>query len=241
MAVKVKERDQQPRASRETRGDRTRAAIIQAASERFAEQGYDATTLADVAADAGVSGPSVAFHFGNKDGLLAAVMDQYFAALLVGVEEAAASPGSPRDRLQAFVEFWVRSHEGAFDLFSVFATQGGWRRIESESGEAIRNGYRKVNAVVDRLIDDMKSEGTARKEVSTRLVRDSLLGASEWVMRGRLHTTTRPDYDRIARDLLNIVIDGAGTPAPPAPDDDRLGAIEKKLDRLIKTKDRESR
>ena len=214
---------------------------MQAATERFAARGFDATTLADVAADAGVSGPSVAFHFGNKDGLLAAVMDQYFAAVLVGVEAAASSPGSPRQRLQAFMEFWVRSHEGAFDLFSVFATQGGWRRIESESGNAIRDGYRKVNAVVDRLIDDMKSEGTVRQEVSTRLVRDSLLGASEWVMRGRLHTTGRPDYDRIARDLLDIVIDGAASPAGAPPDQDRLGTIEKKIDRLLKERDRKPR
>ncbi|MFM9014705.1 MAG: TetR/AcrR family transcriptional regulator, partial [Gemmatimonadota bacterium] len=105
MAVNVKEMGRPQRSQRETRGDRTRAAIVQAATERFAARGFDATTLADVAADAGVSGPSVAFHFGNKDGLLAAVMDQYFAALLVGVEEAASSPGSPRERLQAFMEF----------------------------------------------------------------------------------------------------------------------------------------
>lgn len=236
MAVKVKERDRPARAPRETRGDRTRAAIVQAATERFAAQGFDATTLAGVAADAGVSGPSVAFHFGNKDGLLAAVMDLYFADALAGAQDAVAAPGTPRQRLHAFMEYWVRGHEGAFDLFSVFATQGGWRRIESESGTAIRDGYRAVNGLVDRLIDDMKAEGTVREEVSTRTVRDSLLGTAEWVMRGRLHTDGRPDYDRIAGDLLEIVIDGAGTQAGPAPGDDRLGSIEKKLDRLLREK-----
>lgn len=241
MAVKVKERDQPARSQRETRGDRTRAAIVQAATGRFAAQGFDSTTLADVAADAGVSGPSVAFHFGNKDGLLAAVMEQYFAALLAGAQETVAAPGSPRERLQAFMEFWFRSQEGAFDLYSVFATQGGWRQIDSESGAAIRDGYRAINAVVDRLIDDMKSGGTVRAEVSTRLVRDSLMGASEWVMRGRLHTAGRPDYDRDARDLLSIVIDGAGAPAGPPPDEDRLGSIEKKIDRLLKDKNRKPR
>ncbi len=241
MAVNVKAGDQAARGPRETRGDRTRAAIVEAATARFAQEGYDATTLADVAAEAGVSGPSVAFHFGSKDGLLAAVMDRHFSTLLPGVEAAAGSPGTPRERLQAFMAFWVRSHEGAFDLFSVFATQGGWRQIDSESGQAIRDGYRKVNAVLDRLIDDMKSEGSVREEASTRLVRDSLLGASEWVMRGRLHSSRRPDYDRVARELLEIVIDGAGAPAGPPPDEDRLEAIEEKIDRLLTNQDRKTR
>jgi TetR/AcrR family transcriptional regulator, fatty acid metabolism regulator protein len=232
MAVSVTE-------NRQTRGERTREGIVTAATERFSAQGFDATTLADVAADAGVSGPSVAFHFGNKDGLLAAVIERRFELLMAAIAEVTAAAADPAGRLRAFMRYWVRSHEGAFELYSAFATQGGWRQIESESGRALRDGYRQVNAVVDRLLDDMKAQGEVREEVSTRLVRDSLLGSSEWVMRGRLHTSRRPNYDRVADEILEVVISGAGTaPAAATKNGDRLAAIETKLDRLINEKDR---
>ena len=57
-----------------TRGDRTRAAVVAAARDRFAAEGFERATGARIAADAGVSEPSVAFHFGSKAGLLHEVM-----------------------------------------------------------------------------------------------------------------------------------------------------------------------
>ena len=49
-----------PAPSAATRGDRTRAAILDAARRRFAEHGFDRTRLAEIAADAGVAEPTVA-------------------------------------------------------------------------------------------------------------------------------------------------------------------------------------
>lgn len=54
---------------------RTRAAVVQAAHRRFLSDGYATTTLAAVAREAGVSVDTVYAVFGNKRGLLDAVMD----------------------------------------------------------------------------------------------------------------------------------------------------------------------
>lgn len=53
----------------------TRAALLQAARTRFANFGYDATSLRDVAADAGVDAALVARYFGSKDELFAAALN----------------------------------------------------------------------------------------------------------------------------------------------------------------------
>jgi AcrR family transcriptional regulator len=53
----------------------TRAALLQAARARFADYGYDATSLRDVAADAGVDAALVARYFGSKDELFAAALE----------------------------------------------------------------------------------------------------------------------------------------------------------------------
>jgi AcrR family transcriptional regulator len=56
------------------RGDRTRSAILAAATERFAADGYDRTTLRAVAADAQTDAALIIRHFGSKAGLFAAAV-----------------------------------------------------------------------------------------------------------------------------------------------------------------------
>jgi TetR/AcrR family acrAB operon transcriptional repressor len=51
--------------------------LVSAAAEMFAEKGYRATTFQDVAERAGISRGSIPWHFGNKEGLLKAVVDDF--------------------------------------------------------------------------------------------------------------------------------------------------------------------
>jgi AcrR family transcriptional regulator len=53
----------------------TRAALLAAARSRFADLGYNATSLRDVAAAAGVDAALVSRYFGSKDELFAAALD----------------------------------------------------------------------------------------------------------------------------------------------------------------------
>jgi AcrR family transcriptional regulator len=64
---------------REEHARRTRAAIVAAAGELFTARGYAATSLADVAAAAGVARPTVFAAFGSKPALLRQVLDQALA------------------------------------------------------------------------------------------------------------------------------------------------------------------
>lgn len=55
-------------------GDASRAAILGAARRRFAEQGYERTTIRAVAADAGIDASMVMRYFGSKEGLFDAAL-----------------------------------------------------------------------------------------------------------------------------------------------------------------------
>lgn len=216
-----------------TRGDRTRRAIVAAARERFAARGFEDTTLGDVAADAGVSGPTVAFHFGSKAGLLTAVITEFYDGLIDRVEDAIDAPTSPAARLDAFARTWLRELDGSFALFGVFAAHGGLRATDSESGVALRDNNRRITRLFERLVDDLKAEGTLRDDVSTRLLRDAFFGTAEHVLRAQVHTSRRLDHDRLADEILDLLLGGAGRTTRAAQDDTRLAAIDRKLDRLL--------
>lgn len=63
-----------PRGRRPAGGPDTRSAIVAAARELFARQGFERTTMRAVATRAGVDAALIHHYFGTKDGLLAAAL-----------------------------------------------------------------------------------------------------------------------------------------------------------------------
>jgi AcrR family transcriptional regulator len=65
-----------------TKGAKTRDAILRAAIVRFARDGFRATSVADIARDAGVSGTLAYAYFPNKEALFLAAVDEDAAGLI---------------------------------------------------------------------------------------------------------------------------------------------------------------
>src|SRR5689334_7258642 len=65
-----------------TKGAKTRDAILRAAIERFARDGFRATSVADIARDAGVSGTLAYAYFPNKEALFLAAVDEDASGLI---------------------------------------------------------------------------------------------------------------------------------------------------------------
>jgi AcrR family transcriptional regulator len=65
-----------------TKGEQTREAILRAAVERFGRDGFRATSVADIARDAGVGGTVAYAYFPNKEALFLAAIDEDAASLI---------------------------------------------------------------------------------------------------------------------------------------------------------------
>src|SRR5262245_32492717 len=79
-----------------TRGDApsTRDAILDVAERRFAERGFAAVSVREIAADAGLRNQaSLYHHFRNKRALYEAVLTRGIEPILALVAESAAVPG----------------------------------------------------------------------------------------------------------------------------------------------------
>ena len=88
-----------------TKAERTKATILTAARDRFAESGYEAATIRAIAADANIDPSMVMRYFGSKEGLFAAAA-QFDLEL---PDLSGAAPGELGRRLVAhFVERWER-------------------------------------------------------------------------------------------------------------------------------------
>ena len=90
--------------------ERTRSEIRQHAMELFAEKGYDATSLQDIASVVGCSKATVLYHFNGKPAVLASVLEP--AANLVAelvAEAGQLPPAAAQERvITGFTEIVVR-------------------------------------------------------------------------------------------------------------------------------------
>ena len=94
-----------------TRWQRRKAArpaeILSAALDCFAERGFAATRLEDIAARAGVTKGTLYLYFPNKEELFKALVRQELLPNVERLEGAAAGPGSAADVLGQLVAVWV--------------------------------------------------------------------------------------------------------------------------------------
>ena len=69
-------------------GQERREQLLDVGRKLFAEKGFEAVSVEEIAAKAGVSKPVVYEHFGGKEGLYAVVVDREMTYLLVSIAEA---------------------------------------------------------------------------------------------------------------------------------------------------------
>ncbi|ADY26419.1 regulatory protein TetR [Deinococcus proteolyticus MRP] len=81
-----------------------RTALVGAAYQAIFERGYHAVTLADIAAEAGVSRGTLMYHFGSKAGLLTAAMQRFTRTMTAATRRALRQAGTPEAKLRAYVE-----------------------------------------------------------------------------------------------------------------------------------------
>jgi len=94
----------QRRRSHAERTAETRARIIEAAIASIAELGFQRTTANEIATRAGVTWGAVQHHFGDKDGIITAVLEdsfERFAALLDDIPVESTTVG---ERVDMFIE-----------------------------------------------------------------------------------------------------------------------------------------
>ncbi len=139
-----------PGARRLTAGARRRQ-LFEVALSLFAEHGYAATTMDDIAEAAGVTKPLVYQHFESKRALYLELMDAVSRELVTRIVKATATAFGPRQQVElgfaAYFELMV-DNEAAFRLL-----YGRDAPDDLELGAALRRVEETIAQAIDPLID----------------------------------------------------------------------------------------
>jgi len=83
---------------------RSRERLLRAAVDVFDRKGYAAASVREIVERAGITKPVLYYHFGSKEGILVAILEEAARQFQKAVTRAAQRPGSARERLAALCE-----------------------------------------------------------------------------------------------------------------------------------------
>ncbi|EWT00888.1 TetR family transcriptional regulator [Intrasporangium oryzae NRRL B-24470] len=154
-----------PRAERE-------AQMLEVAERVFAERGFQATTMDEVAERVGVTKPLIYDYFGSKEGLLAATIERARGQLLgVLIDAWVLDPEAPvRARVGGVVLAFFRFMEDHERAFALLRNEGALIGAASESVERIRQQTAKAFAEGLRTLTPFDLLPAARLDAMAEIV-----------------------------------------------------------------------
>jgi AcrR family transcriptional regulator len=194
--------------------DRSRAAILDAAEQLFAEHGYDATSLTQVGAAAGVSRGTPGYFFRSKAELYQAVLDRSFAEVREAVRAGRARALASNESAETILAGAVT------DYFDFLAARPNFVRLierEALSGTRLPHGLSHLSAGQEALaamsaelgLDDSPSGEAAQLLLSIiSLCWFPMIHARTVAPAVGVRLEDRDEIDRRKRHVIDLVLHG---------------------------------
>jgi AcrR family transcriptional regulator len=189
----------------QARSEETRTHILEAALKRFANHGYNAASVDDICAEAGVSKGAFYHHFPSKQAVFLELLNEWLATIDAGLESARKTtvpatllaftdtlPSifvSADGRLPMFLEFWLQASRD----------QAVW--------EATIAPYQRYQQFFTVLVEQGQAEGSFRAEIDAPSSAKAIVAlAVGLLLQGLL--TPDADWQKTARVSMEVLLNG---------------------------------
>jgi len=127
--------------------------ILQVAAELMAQQGYDRTSIRDVARATGYSLAGMYYYFESKEDLLYKIQHRTFAALLAEQEEALSEGATAEARLRRLVQNHLSYYTSHFNEMKICTFE--LQSLEGDRYREIERIRRRYFRIVAEVVDDI--------------------------------------------------------------------------------------
>jgi AcrR family transcriptional regulator len=175
------------------RGDDTRAKIIDETVRCIVEEGFPAATAKHVAERAGVTWGVIQYHFGDRNGVLMAVVDDGVAKLLESLSTAEVSDLPLPQRIETVVDI-------AWNCYSSPTSLAAFEILRATRGESSMRHLLEMNDAISGL-GRLISDDPAHRDVA-----EVIWAALRGMVLAEMIVNQSIDWQRERRTLIDMVI-----------------------------------
>jgi TetR/AcrR family transcriptional regulator, cholesterol catabolism regulator len=186
-----------------------RADMIRLAGELFAQKGFRATTVREIAEAAGILSGSIYHHFDSKESIGDEILSGFLNDVLADYRSAVSAGGDPAEVLARIVR--SSSHTLARHRAALTMLQNDWAYFSTQPRFAyLRKDIREIERIWIGQLERGKQVGVFRPDLDVkltyRLLRDILWLPMNWRDAGGFST------DEVADAVLRLLFEGIATP-----------------------------
>lgn len=182
-------------------GPERREQLLGVGREVFAEKGYEAASVEEIADRADVSKPVVYEHFGGKEGLYAVIVDREVAELTARMAEAMQADRPRQAGEQAALAFlgYIEEHQEGFRILVHDAPSG----MGSGSLASVISDV--ATRVEELLLVTFRERGFDKRTVPmyARMLVGAVAMVGEWWLEAG-----KPDREQVAAHVVNLMWNG---------------------------------
>jgi TetR/AcrR family transcriptional regulator, cholesterol catabolism regulator len=180
--------------------------LVRLAAELFAEKGYQATTVRNIADEAGILSGSLYHHFDSKESIVDEILTSFFDELAAANQAALDRGGDPRTVLAALVR-------NCFDTLephraAVTVMQNDWTYLRRfDRFDYLSRAEEETERLWVKQITRGQEGGLFRDDIDAgltyRMIRDTIWVAVRWFQPGG-----RLDAQGLADHYIKVLFDG---------------------------------
>lgn len=183
--------------------------ILAIAAKLFANGGYSATTVRDIADEAGILSGSLYHHFSSKEAIAREILRTFLEGLVSQYEEILAANLNAQETLDRLVQASFTVITEQTDSVGLFQNESMF--LQSQPGfEFLREHSSRIEEIWRGQIAKGQEEGVLRDTLDTptlyRFIRDALWMTVRWYRPGGRHTA-----ETLSATLLDLLHHGIFT------------------------------
>ena len=151
--------------------------LLRTAARVFAEKGYHATTMRDLARATGMSLAGMYYYVQGKDELLFVIQERCFQQVLAGATAAVAETSSPVERVTRFIHHHLGFFASHMSEMKVLSHEA--RSLTGPRLDKVNRLKRRYVDLLARLIADLDTDGDGRPD--PRIAAYGLFGMMNWI------------------------------------------------------------
>lgn len=150
--------------------------ILQVAEQLFAEEGFDGTSVREIAKIANVNVAMISYYFGSKEKLLESLVLYRISGMKLHLENLIQENITPTEKVEKLIEFYIKRVYKNRCIYQIlhFEISNKKREINLEAFTQVKNDNL---ALLKNIITEGQLQGLFQQNINIELISPTIIGA----------------------------------------------------------------